>query len=167
MKFQSVADVEARLRSSGLTNRDLYTLWEQRQPVPEPAKDKGKGDALDSTKQIPWLQGGLAMAIEFAASALQKEEFLLVCDCAREALRLWGSHAAAPPEHEQLVRLRMHYAAALDRLGYSFRRAQAARTLRGRGFSAPALRLPPGRRALADRQHPARRIRLRAPARRA
>ena len=119
MKFQSVADVAARLRSPGLTNRDLYTLWEQRQPVPEPARDKGKGDTLDSTKQIPWLQDGLGVAIEFAASALQKEEFLLVCDCAREALRLWGGQAASPHAREPLVRLRMHYAAALDRLGYS------------------------------------------------
>ena len=119
MKFQSVADVETHLRSPGLTNRDLYTLWEQRQPVPEPAQDRGKGDAHDSTKQIPWLQDGLAVAVEFAASALQKEEFLLVCDCAREALRLWSDPAAAPLDRDRLVRLRMHYAAALDRLGYS------------------------------------------------
>ena len=118
MNFQSVADLPGQLRSPELTSRDLYTLWEQRQPVPEPTRDKGKAEATAATKQIPWLQDGLAVAVEFAASALRKEEFLLVCDCAREALRLWGG-AGASADPVQLVRLRMHYAAALARLGYS------------------------------------------------
>ncbi len=112
MIFQSVAELTERLRSPALTGRDLYAAWEQRQPVPEPARGRAP---LTATRQIPWLQDHLDLAVEFAARALEKEEFLLVCDCAREALRLWAA-PVTPPDTAKLVRLRMHYAAALARL---------------------------------------------------
>src|SRR4051812_2249236 len=88
MGFETVNDIEEALRSDRLTVRDLHTAFEQRQPVREGASKPAGAEAV-STLQIPWLQSTPSSAAEFTARALQKEEFLLVCDVAREALQHW------------------------------------------------------------------------------
>lgn len=124
MSFQNIADLEEALRSSCLTVRDLYGVWDQRLPVPDLAKVKKDGAAPDlvAGKQIDWIRNDLHLVARFTRCALEKEEFLLVCDCAQEALRLWDR--ADDNDRLELVRVRMNYALALARLGYT-RRARA------------------------------------------
>ena len=121
MSFQNIADLEDALRSSCLTVRDLYGVWEQRLPVLDPATIKKNGAVPDAAggKQIDWIRNDLHLVSRFTRCALEKEEFLLVCDCAREALRLWDR--VEDNDRLELVRVRMNYALALARLGYTRR----------------------------------------------
>ncbi len=120
MSFQNIADLEDALRSSCLTVRDLYGVWEQRLPVSDPALVKENGASPDlAAKQIAWMQNDARLVSRFTRCALEKEEFLLVCDCAREALRLWDH--VEEEDRLELVRVRMNYALALARLGYTQR----------------------------------------------
>ncbi len=121
MSFQNIADLEDALRSSCLTVRDLYGVWDQRLPVADPAAVKKNGATPDpaAAKQIAWMQNDAQLVARFTRCALEREEFLLVCDCAREALRLWDK--TEDNDREQLVRVRMNYALALARLGYTRR----------------------------------------------
>jgi class 3 adenylate cyclase/tetratricopeptide (TPR) repeat protein len=116
MAIQDIADVEDALVSTDLKVRHLYELWELRQPVPESvATDSGKSRSLN--RQIPWLQNSLANPLQFMEKALKHEEFLLACDVARETLWQWKEDG---PDHLiPLVKVRMSYASALTRLGYT------------------------------------------------
>ena len=142
MSFHNLDDVEIALRSADLSVRDLYAVWEQRRPIPDP--NKRKADLSNGgNRQIAWLQEDVSLARRFTAQALEKEEFLLVCDAAEEALRLWPE--TRPDQRAELVAVRMDYAAALTRLGC---------TLKARGLLEPCVgedfEMPPGRRRKAD-----------------
>jgi class 3 adenylate cyclase/tetratricopeptide (TPR) repeat protein len=115
MSFQSIDEIEDALRSSQVSVRHLYQAWEQRVPVPG-AAERGKDGGRRVEAPIAWVQENLALARLFTTRALEKEEFLLVCDASREILRLRPEEAG---ELTELVRIRMNYAAALSRLGYS------------------------------------------------
>lgn len=101
------ASIEESLRSSGLTARELYALWEQGQPTGDTKKRQAAG--------VLWIPEDLDVARHFVQRAVDLEEYLLVCDVAKEALQHW-----APADEAgklSLVKLRMHYAEALTRLG--------------------------------------------------
>jgi class 3 adenylate cyclase/tetratricopeptide (TPR) repeat protein len=117
MSFQSVSDIEEALRSGGLTVRELYAIWDQRQPVADMARAKGADAGRTGAPHLAWMQGDLSLVRRFTESALKKEELLLVCDASREALRLWPS--ANEDERTELVRVRMIYARALMCLGFT------------------------------------------------
>lgn len=117
MSFQSVADIEEALRSGGVTVRELYSIWDQRQPVADTARAKGADAPRGGAPHLAWMQGDLSLARRFTERALKKEEFLLVCDASREALRLWPN--ANEDERTELVRVRMNYARALMCLGFT------------------------------------------------
>jgi class 3 adenylate cyclase/tetratricopeptide (TPR) repeat protein len=117
MSFQNVADIEDSLRSGEVTVRELYSIWEQRQPVAETVRAKGADTSRAGAPHIAWMQGDLSLVRRFTESALKKEELLLVCDASREALRLWPN--ANEDERTELVRVRMNYARALMCLGFT------------------------------------------------
>ena len=117
MSFDNTDEIEEALKSPALSIRDLYAAWERRKPITDPTKRKAGGASRSDNGQISWLQDDLSLASEFTKRALKKEEFLLVCDAAREVLWLWPG--ASPEERLQLVDVRMHYAAALTRLGFT------------------------------------------------
>jgi class 3 adenylate cyclase len=142
MTFQDIDDVYEVLRSQSPTVRDLHELWEQRQPVPDALKPKG-GGTVSATSQIPWLQQDIELASDFTRQALAKEEFLLVCDAARESLRLWP--AANGAGRIDLVRVRVAYALALSRLGFTRKAREELEPCVDPGFQ-PVL----GRKVKAD-----------------
>ena len=97
MNFEDLRDIKRCLNRGGVSIRDLYTLFELRQPVPEHTATAGA--ELVGVRQVPWLQDHVSLALDFTNCALEKEEFLLVCDVARETFRLWGrmlTTASAP-----------------------------------------------------------------------
>jgi class 3 adenylate cyclase len=117
MTFSTIDDIEAALRSGEVTIRDLHGAWAQRRPVPDPHQRRSDNLKTTEAQQIDWLRGDGSLPYRFTKRALEKEEFLLVCDAAREALRLWDEL----DEHGRtdLVKVRMNYAAALTRLGFT------------------------------------------------
>jgi class 3 adenylate cyclase len=117
MNFQNIQDIEEALHSSALSVRELYQVWEQRQPIPDSDRYRSHNASSTYTRQIAWFQQDIALARVFTKHALAKEEFLLVWDAAREILRLWPT--ANESERTELVRVRMDYAAALTRLGFT------------------------------------------------
>src|SRR5271168_236932 len=94
MRIRNIADIESLLQGSPSV-RDLSSIW--------------------ASKDIPWLHD-VSLAHRFTSLALEKEEFLLVLDAARQILRTWPT--ANPDDLTRLVRVRMDYAAALMRLGF-------------------------------------------------
>ena len=144
MSFKDIDELEERLRASGLTVRDLYGAWDQRLPVPDPTPARKNGASPEpAARQIDWMRRDLRLVARFTRCALDKEEFLLVCDCAREALRLWDH--VEDEDRLELVRVRTHYAAALARLGYTRRARYELEPCVDDGFS-PRL----GRRLKTD-----------------
>ena len=117
MNNQDINGIEEALRSGALSARDLHQIWEQRQPVLDPARRRSRGAYDAHIRQIPWLQEDIALARMFTKHALEKEEFLLVWDAAPEILRLWPT--ASENDHTELVGVKMDYAAALTRLGFT------------------------------------------------
>jgi len=117
VNFEDIRDIQGCLKRGGVPIRDLYALFALRQPVPEPSATVGS-EAV-GVRQLPWLQDDVSLALDFTTCALEKEEFLLVCDVAREAFRHWGTHADDAVRTE-LVRVRINYATALARLGFAF-----------------------------------------------
>jgi class 3 adenylate cyclase len=117
MTFGTVEDIEAALRSEEIAIRVLHGIWAQRLPVAVPIESALR--SLDTTEalQIDWLRSDISLIYHFTKRALEKEEFLLVCDAAREALRLWDELGEDGRIH--LVKVRMNYAAALTRLGFT------------------------------------------------
>lgn len=147
MSFQNVRDVEEALRAGRLSVRELYEIWEQRQPVLDPTASKSYGGGQTGTGQIPWLQTDLRLARRFTEDAVENEEFLLACDAAREIVRHWTSQR--DDDRTELVRVRMDYAKALTRLGSTdMARAELEpcvspefRPVLGRGLTASLLML--------------------------
>lgn len=126
MSFQNTNDIEEALRSPRVSVRELYQMFDQRLPVPlsgAAARKAGGGahagaTAPDGARQIPWLQADVDLVKRFVERALEREEFRLVCDVAREAVEYW--HGRAPDAQvPALVRIRMTHARALTRLGYT------------------------------------------------
>ena len=116
MSFTNIDDVGAALKSKSVTIRDLYTIYDQRLPVPERgARSAGRSAVV--AKQVAWLQDSVEQARNFTQRALEKEEFLLVCDAAREALRHWTDDD--DQVRTELVKVKVNYATALARLGFS------------------------------------------------
>ncbi len=100
------ARIEEALKTPGLTVRELHALWELGQP---------SGDGKKRTADVAWVEEDLETARLFAQRALEMEEYLLVSDVAQEALKLWPEADAG--ERTTLIKMRMHYAVALTRLG--------------------------------------------------
>src|SRR5438094_9364472 len=106
MSFPDTDAVDDALSGTALSAQDLHAIWGLRQPVPEPAaarKEKGRA----GERQIPWLQDSVDRLLRFTERALGAEEFLLVCDAAREALRHWGEGGGDDATRAALVRVRM------------------------------------------------------------
>jgi class 3 adenylate cyclase len=121
MSFQNIDDVEEVLQpGSTVSIRDLYTIWDQRQPVPTLAKKKAP-TAQGSAPQLRWLQGDLGLVTAFAKQALLQEEYLLVCDVFEEGIAYWNKEAEKNPNEllRDMVELRSHYATARTRLGFT------------------------------------------------
>lgn len=112
-----IRGIEETLDSTDLKARDLYDIFELRRPVPDPGMQDKDRRSRGLTQQIPWIQASVELALNFMEKALEHEEFLLVCDVAREALRHWKG--ANPEDGAGLVKVRMNYARALTRLGYT------------------------------------------------
>src|SRR2546423_126814 len=87
MSFQNIDEISEALSAQRVPVRELYAAWEQRQPVADPEKRKLSGKT--SAKQIDWVQSDLSLALRFTECALKTDEFMLVCDAAREAIRHW------------------------------------------------------------------------------
>ena len=117
MTFSTVEDIKAALRSEEVAIRVLHGIWAQRLPIPVPVESALSGLETTEALQIDWLRSDISLLYHFTKRALEKEEFLLVCDAAREALRLWDE--LDEPGRINLVRVRMNYATALSRLGFT------------------------------------------------
>jgi class 3 adenylate cyclase/tetratricopeptide (TPR) repeat protein len=113
MNLEDLYDIHADLEAGDVSIRDLHTLYERRQPVLE----RKSGKLAGAAKQIPWLQESASNARLFTRCALAKEEYLLVCEVAREALSHWEAKRD-PDNNTDLVKVRINYAAALARLGF-------------------------------------------------
>lgn len=117
MTFNTVDDIQTAIGSREVAIRILHRIWAQRRPVPDPAGAPSGSLETTEAPQIDWLRSDIFLPYHFTERALEKEEFLLVCDAAREALRRWDEL----DEHGRtvLVKVRMNYAAALTRLGFT------------------------------------------------
>jgi len=139
MAFDNLADIEAALQGGRLPVRALHEIWEHRQPVPEPPTKKPAPGRIADGRQVPWIQADRVSAARFSKQALDAEEFLLVCDAAREILRHWEREGQ--DDSLELLRVRMHFAAALPRFNYP---QAASRELHN------CLRAEPGTRLKAE-----------------
>src|SRR5665213_2696378 len=112
--IRGVSDIEDLLR--GTPNaRELHSMWECGRPAGY-HRQKRADAASGASTPIPWINDA-SLACGFTAHAIEQQEFLLVLDCAREALRGWDR---APEEQRTaLIRVRLDYAAALARLGFT------------------------------------------------
>jgi class 3 adenylate cyclase/tetratricopeptide (TPR) repeat protein len=117
MTFSTVEDIETALRSGEFGIRFLHSVWAQRRPIPDPSESTSSSLETTEGGQIDWLRSNISLSYDFTKRALEKEEYLLVCDAAREALRLW--HELDESARINLVKVRMNYAAALTRLGFT------------------------------------------------
>ncbi len=113
MTIRNISDVESLLLGNP-TVRDLYSMWEQRRPIGNSEHKKDPYHSSDEQSRIPWLED-VSLAQRFTSLALQKEEFLLVFDAAREILSGWDR--AGEGDRTRLVHVRMNYASVLTRLG--------------------------------------------------
>src|SRR5262245_4648593 len=116
MSFQTIDEIRESLKQ-GVSVRELYAAWEQRRPIRESEKREAVIESSSGTKQIPWIQESLILARLFTMRALEREEFLLVCDAAREVFRHWTE--ALPENATNLVHVRLNYATALTQLGFT------------------------------------------------
>jgi class 3 adenylate cyclase/tetratricopeptide (TPR) repeat protein len=117
MSFQNIDEIEEALRSDSVSVRTLHEIWEQRQPVAVPANHKSSASAASLGHQIAWIQQDSELAATFTRRLLDQQEFLTVCDAAREILRFWNERPGN--DSVGLFRVRAHFAAALTRLGYT------------------------------------------------
>jgi class 3 adenylate cyclase/tetratricopeptide (TPR) repeat protein len=120
MSFQNIGEIEEALQSgSRVSIPVLYTIWDQRQPVPIPGK-KEEPAAQTGAPQLRWLQHNLKLVGAFTKQALEKEEYLLVCDVFEEALAYWNEAEKDPNRLlRDMVELRCCYATAKTRLGFT------------------------------------------------
>jgi len=112
MSILNISDVEDLLDSAP-TARDLHSVWQRRQPLPSP---HGKSEHSDRAPRIAWLDD-LSLVERFIVQAVRTREFLLAIDAAREILH--GSALFSDEDRPRLVRIRIQYAAALARLGFT------------------------------------------------
>ena len=114
MRNRGLADIEEILLAAPHPSiRELYEIWEQRQPI---VLTKSRTpSASEQAGQIRWLQSDAGLAVVFLQHALANEEFLLVCDAFREAIAFWSGQPNVDPG--QLAALCSSYAAAKTRLG--------------------------------------------------
>jgi len=138
--IRNISEIEELLQGAP-SARELHAIWERRRPIPAPEQRRNTPISIDWT-QIPW-QEDVSVAHTFTSRALQREEYLLVLDSAREILRLWPT--ANDDERTTLVRVRMNYAAALGQLGFV---EEARRELEA--CIAPGFRPELGRKLKAD-----------------
>lgn len=118
MSFQNIDDLEHALSTNNIKVRDLYAAWALRQPPAQPTRTSKGTVHTDEESQIRWLdRRRLSVVRLFTERALEKEEFLLVCDAAREGLSLWNT--TDTNGRTELVEVKMHYAKALTRLGFT------------------------------------------------
>lgn len=118
VSFQCFDELQDALLSGDLSVRGLYAAWEQRRPLAAPSGKSAKAARQAGPIQIRWLdRETIPMVRLFTECAYKKEEFLLVCDAAREALSL--ESVADSDGRTELVKVRMHYARALARLGFT------------------------------------------------
>ena len=141
MDIRSISDVEDLLNDAP-TVRELHSIWERRRPIADPDKKKTAYASSGDGVQIPWLDD-VSLAHTFTSRALQREEYLLVLDAAREIFRIWAN--ANEDDRTELVRVRMNCATALSRLGFM---AEARRELET--CVTPGFRPELGRKLKAD-----------------
>ena len=116
MRFRSIADIEDALAPSSVPSiRELYEIWDHRQPVQTSADARLKTVDPGETGQIRWLQSDVGLAAAFLIRTLKSEEYLLVCDAFREAIAFWNGREEA--DAAQLASLCCSYASAKTRLG--------------------------------------------------
>jgi len=114
MKVQNIGDMEQLLQATSTSSiRDLYEIWEQRQPVV--LNQARTAVSSMGTGQIRWLQSDVNLAAAFVRHALENEEFLLACDAFSEAFAFWNGRPEA--DIGQLTALCCSYSAANTRLG--------------------------------------------------
>ena len=99
MTFNTVDDIQTAIGSKEVAIRILHRVWAQRRPVPDPAGALSGSLETTEAPQIDWLRSDIFLPYHFTERALEKEEFLLVCDAAREALRLWDELDEARSNH--------------------------------------------------------------------
>ena len=87
MDFKDPVDVERALDKKQLSARTLHEIWQVRQRIPDPAG--AAKAAITSGGQNPWMQSGVELCLRFVDRAFEHQEFLLICDAAREMLRRW------------------------------------------------------------------------------
>lgn len=124
MSSPSYDDLEEALKASSLTAKDLHAIWEQGQPAATLKKKKAAG--------VSWIEEDLGLARRFTEQALALEEYLLVTDVAREALRF--ETTADETGRAQLVSVRMLYAQALTRLGQTHAARELLEKCAAKGF---------------------------------
>jgi class 3 adenylate cyclase/tetratricopeptide (TPR) repeat protein len=116
-QFESLSDVEEALLSgvqsgSLLSARQLHAIWEQRRAVSLPGSPKA--GLQHDVRQIDWMRHDPSLILRFSSQALEAEEFLLVCDVAREAAWL---EALIPDARVEFAQVRMNFARALMQMG--------------------------------------------------
>src|SRR5213082_1214195 len=72
MSFQTATDIEEALGSGAVSVRDLYAIWEQREPVPEAIAAKGAVATGADAPHIAWLQEKISLAHQFTKRELEK-----------------------------------------------------------------------------------------------
>lgn len=116
MSFANLTEIEALLDDKSALSpsvRDLYDMWEQRQPVV--LSEARTVVPMDEGGQVRWLQSDVELAVAFVQHALINEELLLACDAFREAFAFWKAKATTDPG--RLAALCSSYARAKTRLG--------------------------------------------------
>ena len=121
MTFQNVPDVEEALQAGGaLSARDLYSIWNHRLPVH--VDPKKEAVAIDSANRpLEWLQSNLELVCAFTKQALERQEYMLVCDAYDEAKIYWHkeAHRQQGGWLSQMALLASHCAKAKTRLGFT------------------------------------------------
>jgi class 3 adenylate cyclase/tetratricopeptide (TPR) repeat protein len=113
MNIRNTDDVQEILRGNPKV-KDLYSIWEARRP--RNIRNDLKGPFSAATGAVPWLEDH-ALSRRFVDAAIGREEFILVLESSREILLDWDS--AEEDSRPELVRVRMSYARALTRLGFT------------------------------------------------
>jgi len=112
MNFQNFNDVEELLLAPHAPASQLYAVWNQRFP----AAAKFTAGKEESSSLIDWTGRDPSLIQRLMQHALRNEEYLLVCDAAREVSRM-QQRGAFSEEPAVLARMRLAHARALLRIG--------------------------------------------------
>lgn len=113
MTIRNIAEVEELLRGTP-TVQELYAIWEARRP--RGITENSKSPFRVATGAVDWLDD-YPLAERFIAATIGREEFMLVLEAAREIL---GAPAGGAEDgRTQRLHVRMNYARALTRLGFT------------------------------------------------